>query len=154
MRTQNVDWRLSYDERLQARQNGVNQAITEQLGAKTDRLDILTARNVQNITRSGVFGLMEVTVEWTEPDGRWHWHSLRFNGERDIELSEEHLTLLGSFACARPTDVKDFTFPSYGAAAPVAPTPEVANILPMPEQVPTELIPAQQLAPAEETAAA
>lgn len=149
MATEKVDYRLSYDERVEARHNGVNDSITEQLGAKTDKLNILTARNVQSITREGIFGLMEVTVEWTEPDGRWHWHSLRFNGEKDIDLSQEHLTLLGKFACARPTDVKDYTHLSFGSAAPERPQ---ADILPMPEIAP-ELIPTQAI-PVEETAAA
>ena len=154
MRTQNVDWRLSYDERVQARQNGVNQAIIEGLGANTEKLDILTARNVRHITRDGIFGLMEVTVEWTEPDGHWHWHSLRFNGEKDIDLSEEHLTILGKFACDRPTDVKDFTYQQYGGRTPVLQPRPTADIVPLPEQPAVELIPMQPSEPAAETVAA
>lgn len=151
MATETVDTRLSYDERVQARQAGVNAAITEQLGANTQKLDILTARNIQNITRKGVFGFMEVTVEWTEPDGKWHWHSLRFNGERDIAMSEEHLAVLGQFACARPTDVKDYTIGVFASAH--EPETKTANILPMPEMGP-ELTPVHIDTAADETVAA
>lgn len=138
MTTENDGWRLSYDERLEARRSGVDQTVAAGLSADPNTLKLLTAKNVQNITHSGVFGFMEVTVEWTEGD-TWHWHSLRFNGEQDIEISQEHLTLLGKFACARETVVRNFTY-GYGMADPRHGQQE-ATIHDMP--VPTELIPVQ-----------
>lgn len=138
MTTEKDGWRLSYDERLEARQNGVNETVAAGLGADPNTLKLLTAKNVQDITHRGVFGFMEVTVEWTEGD-KWHWHSLRFNGEQDIEIGQEHLTLLGKFACARETVERDFTY-GYAMGDPRHEQREAA-ILEMP--VPTELVPMQ-----------
>lgn len=131
MSTEKGDWRLSWDERHQARLNGVNAAIAAHLGADQSKLNVLTSKNVQNTTHDGVFGFMEVTVEYTEPDGKWHWHSLRFNGERPVDLSDEHITLLGKFACDRQTEHHDYTTGIY-ARVPEQPQ---AIILDMPEQV-------------------
>lgn len=148
MATEKGDWRLSYDERLEARQNGVNQTIATGLGADPNTLKLLTAKNVRDITRSGVFGFMEVTVEWIEDD-KWHWHSLRFNGETDIDISQDHLTLLGKFACARDTVERNFTYGS--ATEDRRHVQQEAVIHDMP--IPAELIPMQPQADSVVTAA-
>lgn len=132
MSTEKGDWRLSWDECRESRLAGVNAAIAARLGADQSTLKILTSKNVQNTTHDGVFGFMEVTVEYTEPEGRWHWHSLRFNGEKPVDLSDEHLTLLGRFACERQTELHDYTTGVY-ARAPEQPQ---ATILDMPEPAP------------------
>lgn len=129
MSTEKGDWRLSWYECRESRLAGVNAAIAAHLGADQSVLNVLTSKNVRNTTHDGVFGFMEVTVEYTEPDGRWHWHSLRFNGEKPVDLSDEHLTLLGRFACERQTETHDYTTSFYGRASQ---WPE-AMILDMPE---------------------
>jgi hypothetical protein len=148
MSTEKDGWRLSYDERLEARQNGLNETVAAHFGADPATVKLLTAKNVHNITHRGVFGFMEVTAEWTDGD-KWHWHSLRFNGEQDIALSQEQLTLLGKFACARETDVRNYTY-GYSMGDPRREQRE-ATVHEMP--VLAEIIPAQPQAESEVTAA-
>ena len=128
MASEKKDWRLSADERQQTRLMGVTASIAAHFAADESKLKILTTKNVRNNTLDGVFGFMEVTVEYTDAD-KWHWHSLRFNGEKPIDLSDEHLTLLGSFACSRATESHDFTVGPYGIPLH---RPEPATIHEMP----------------------
>jgi hypothetical protein len=136
MTSQNVDSRLLHGERLEARQAGVNAAFAAHLGVDPARLHINTAANVRHITPRGVFGFMEVTIEWTaQDDPMWHWRSYRFNGENPVDLSQDELTVLGKFACDRDTVVKDFSRDFFGRliTAPEAPILE----MPLPVTEPT-----------------
>lgn len=129
--------RLSSEERHELYQAGLNGVFADHFGVEPKRLNILNARNIENRTLDGIFGFMEVTVEWTTPEGRWHWHALRFNGENPLDLSEDNLTLLGKFACGRETEVNDYTRDSNNLPLR-RPEPVEAQMveLPLPDEYP------------------
>lgn len=108
MATKQEDYRLSYDERAQARLAGINQVIALEVGADPNKLTIVSAKNVKDVFRTATSGYMDIGVTWKDGNN-FHWHSYRFNGENEAPLDENQLTVLGAIACARTTEVRDFS---------------------------------------------